>query len=282
MVATLALLSPNGLNVNNRRYIVQEPNRGVPDLFLRFKDHLLNEFDRAVAVRNGTMDAALDAYFRGMKKIGEFAGWLTAALNEAAKRAGVQSPPNMSITGWEVTISAEDWVRLHSVQAVRYKLTLSAESFALHTCAAMDRGVESKAVGLAEWFLQQHPALCACRYYFYDRATQREVIDQKTVGRTVTEKVRYTHVKSLHVHDVIKASHVTLTLDLARACPVPFFRNPLPIANNAYVTYVSGTLIREGVAEQISTEEAREVRFVPRYQPDPAILLGHYVLCGWK
>ncbi len=150
--------------------------------------------------------------------------------------------------------------------------------------------VERKVCGLIEWYGPN-----ACKYKFYVRQIKSfELEDQQTswIERTegsleAIEKTQHTgkHEKTIswHIHEIVNAIEVH---PLNTSMCIPQTRLPIvesiPGWLNGLVKIVEGSLVREiQVVEDCESETWNEVKERPvTLQPDPAIVMGSYVLAS--
>jgi len=152
--------------------------------------------------------------------------------------------------------------------------------------------VMRKVCGLASWY---GPNLC--KYMFFVRqmvSSGEEDLDNVRIirNRETRTSVRRTNVSgklektvSWHIHDLLNAIEVHPG---NTGIQIPDNRKPILAAVPKWlsndVKIIEGTLICERkIVEDLETEEWLDVLEEPTpYCPDPAIVLGCYVLTGWK
>lgn len=165
----------------------------------------------------------------------------------------------------------------------------------------LDCLVEMEQVGLIEWVQDD-----GCRFHFYRnvieetpgevRESAREEVtdrgpvrERKRTARTERDFVR-TRRHARHVHDVVCAQNLLLSAahDLPMPPRVRKLLDDAPTYLKPFMRVVTGTEVRRlKIERDLATEtltEAEESVTVSEeilYRPDPAVVIGHYVLTGW-
>ncbi len=170
--------------------------------------------------------------------------------------------------------------------------------FVDHLFFGLSNLVDRQHCGLVEWF----PNHC-CRYHFF-----RQVIcplphyladagdadlsddDDDDADRSGNESsgVRY----DVFPHDVVLARHEHELIQAIRTSPgnsrvvipqkVRAVIDAIPAWLYPFVEIIDGTLVRERIVErQQKSLEYRTVHEEPTADPDPGLILGPFLLCGW-
>lgn len=151
--------------------------------------------------------------------------------------------------------------------------------------------VERKVCGLVEWYSPN-----ACKYQFY----VRQIVSSEIPGLQTTRIVYSENLDSMarrtqfsgkhdktiswHIHELINAIEVhpgntSVTIPANR---LPIIRS-IPSWLNGSVKVIEGTLIREiQIIEDCESDTWTDFVETPALLLDPAIVLGSYVLSGWK
>jgi hypothetical protein len=165
----------------------------------------------------------------------------------------------------------------------------------------LDCLVEMEQVGLIEWIQDD-----GCRFHFYKNVieetngdvretTREDVTDRGSVReRKKTTRTERDYVRSRrharHVHDVVCAQNLLLnsSRDLKMPPRVRKLLDSSPDYVKPFMRVVTGTEVRRLMIERdlatetlTESEESVTVAEEIMYRPDPAVVIGHYVLTGW-
>lgn len=162
--------------------------------------------------------------------------------------------------------------------------------------------VDRQLMGLVEWY----PNHC-CAYHFFVRVlVPEERGTNEYVEETVAETIErlgvfraggmrrivlslhglLTHRLARHEHTVINVIHTSIgNSQVVMPLAVTEMLKAVPEWLYPFVKVVDGEIVRERIIERdLRVEEwevATSVRDEPLYGPDPAVLIGSYVLVGW-
>lgn len=170
-------------------------------------------------------------------------------------------------------------------------LTSKINSIAMQMVNHLSILVERKVCGLVEWYSPN-----ACKYQFYVRQivsselpelqTRTNVYSQNLNSMAGRTQFSGKHEKTIawHIHELINAIEVhpgntSMTIPANRLTII----HSIPGWLNGTVKIVEGTLIREiQIIEDCESDTWTDFVESPTLFNDPAIVLGAYVLSGWK
>lgn len=183
-------------------------------------------------------------------------------------------------------------------------LRSATESLVRQFVDALDALVDLEQVGLIEW-----KAPDACRYHHFRHVlierqqavrqltnesakdTQRGAVVKRehTHVTTVERDLERTHRHARHVHEVLETkSHRLSTWSVSWPKRVDVLLRALPRWLKPIARIITGKEIYRQIIEQdirtestTETEQAVETWEEVLYRPDPAVVIGHYVLTGW-
>jgi hypothetical protein len=166
---------------------------------------------------------------------------------------------------------------------------------------SLDCLTELEVVGLIQWLQPD-----ACQYSFFRHVLTvapgdvRESAREEVTDRgAVRERKRVTRVErdfvqtrsvARHVHDLICCRNYALAgaTDVPMPDRVRHLIRKIPPFLGRFVRVVTGQEVRRLIIERdistettTDTEESVTVQEEHLYRPDPALVLGHYVLTGW-
>lgn len=166
---------------------------------------------------------------------------------------------------------------------------------------SLDCLTELEVVGLIHWLQPD-----ACQYHFFRHVLKvapgdvRESAREEVTDRgSVRERKRVTRVErdfvqtrsiARHVHDLVCCRNYALAgaTDVPMPDRVRHLIRKIPPYLGRFLRVVTGKEVRRLIIERdiltettTDTEESVTVREEHLYRPDPALVLGHYVLAGW-
>lgn len=181
-------------------------------------------------------------------------------------------------------------------EPLRASLEDNVRSFVADFFDALDQLVDQQIAGLVEWTGQN-----ACRYHFF-----REVViqDHESTRSTsngrrrssasptgwveqlkTTERGTHTHRLARHEHHTTDAFHTSIDdSQVVMPAAVKKLVDNIPEWLAPIVRVIDGKLAREIVIERdIKTEswEQHELRDIPVFGCEPAVVIDHIVLTGW-
>lgn len=184
-------------------------------------------------------------------------------------------------------------------------LRASSEGLVLKTVDILDLMSDMEVVGLVRWTSDT-----ACRFHFFRHVLIEELKDTrrltntasrivarndgnsvqetKTTRRTENDVV-HTHRHARHVHEVVAAqNNLFPAKNVVKPKRVEELLAVFPAWLQSIGRIITGTEVHRTIIEQdlrsenlTEADEQVEVRHRVLYHPDPAVVLGHYVLTGW-
>lgn len=186
---------------------------------------------------------------------------------------------------------------------LRNMLAVSVSTLTANLVRTLDLLLTNEEVGLVEWF--DDGPYCDCSFHYFkhlvtvktDSISETRDIQERrqgnTIHRTTTDIVSFhrskEHLVEEHVHLVVNAERRRIPEVLMPSAAVRLL-NHVPDWLAPVLSVITGTLvqkdtIRYSLAQVLDVDVEKRVSETtydrPRVDPDPALVLGPYVLVGW-